>query len=211
MKIPTQNLIIAALAIALLFAVQKCTSVQQNSRVNTLALTDTIQYFTNALGTQTASVRTLQTNKNQLEELLLDKDRELQQLSKNFSKIHAVTKFQTLTKYDTITITFHDTIPCVFSREGIAQSKWYSLRYRADQRSIVIDTLTLPNTASLITGTKRNWFLGRETLVTEVTNTNPYVKVTQLKSAEVILPTPVQKKWYVWIGAGLVGGYLLAK
>lgn len=211
MKTPIQNLIIAALVIALLFALQKCSSVQRNSRANALALTDSIRYFTNALGTQTASIRTLKTDKNQLEELLLDKDRELQQLSKNFSKVHAVTKYQTVTKYDTIIIAYHDTVPCAFNREGIVQNEWYLLRYRADQKGIAIDALTLPNETTVITGTKRNWFLGRETLLTEVTNTNPYVKVTELKSAEVVLPVPVYKKWYVWLGAGLAGGYLLSK
>jgi hypothetical protein len=48
--------------------------------------------------------------------------------------------------------------------------------------------------------------LGKESLITDVTNTNPHITVSKLKSLEVVVPSPWYKKWYVWLGAGLIGG-----
>lgn len=61
------------------------------------------------------------------------------------------------------------------------------------------------------TGTKRKWFLGKETLTTDITSDNPYLKVTEITSAEVTVPTPWYKKWYVWAAVGAAGGFFIAK
>ena len=211
MKTKLLYLTIAGLAIALLFSVSQCRSRASRETININALTDTVQHYTNALGTQTAAIRTLQLDKNQLNNVILKKDKEIAALTKGFASVHNVTQYKTLTRYDTLTVVYRDTVPCVFSREGLVEKPWYRFKYTADQKGITLDSLTFPNTATVITGTKRKWFLGKETLYTEVTNTNPYIAVTEIKAAEVTLPVPIYKKWYVWLGVGLAGGYLLGR
>lgn len=211
MKTKLLYTIIAGLAIALLFSVNQCKSLASGEAANMNALTDTVQYYTNVLGTQTAVIKTLKIDKRQLDEIILKKDKELAALSQGFSTVHNVTKYKTLVQLDTISIVYHETVPCVFSRVGMVEKPWYRFKYNAGQKGLTLDSLTFPNTATVITGTKRKWFLGKETLYTEITNTNPYIKVTEIKAAEVTLPAPVHKKWYVWLGIGLAGGYLLGK
>jgi hypothetical protein len=206
-----KTLIIALLAILLLLSIHQCASEKRTATNNMLALTDTVQQYTSALGTQTAVIRTLQTGQKQLKDVLLKKDAELAALTKRYHKLHSVTAITTVTRIDTITIKYTDTVPQIFNREGSVQDKWYSFRYTSNQNGICIDSLTVPNSTFVVTGTKRKWFLGRETLTTEVTHTNPYVHTQQLQAAEVHYNAPVGKKWYLWLAVGITGGFLLAK
>jgi len=209
MKTKTLYGIIVGLVIALLFSFKQCKDVHDNNVANMAALTDTVQHYTNALGTQTASMTTLELSEKQAKDLLLKKDAELAALSGEFAKVRSITKYVTTTRIDTIAVAFKDTVPCVFSRTDTIKRKWYSFAYEVNQNGFTVDSLQFLNTATVITGVKRKWFLGKETLTTDITNTNPYIKVTDIKAVEITLPTPVYKKWYVWMAVGVAGGLLI--
>jgi len=202
---------VIVLCIAIFFALLKCNRDVGGRSGNAVAISDTLRYYQNKLKGTTATMRTLQLENNQVKNTLLQKDKELAALASEFAKVHYVTKYSTVTKYDTIAVVFKDTVPCVFERLGNVTEKWYSFGYRANQKGVEFDTLTIPNTATVITGVKRKWFLGKETLVTDITNTNPHIKVTGITAAEVILPQPWFKKWYIWAIIGGVGGFFAAK
>jgi len=207
----TLYITIAALVVALFFSVGRCSHEQRTGNDNAAALTDSVHYYKNRLGTTTASIATLQLDKKQAKDLLLKKDAELAALAKAFARVHAITKYEAVTRIDTVAVAYHDTVPCVFERSGEVKDKWYSFTYHSNQNGFTAANFEAPNTATVITGTKRKWFLGKETVTTDITNTNPYIKVTQIKAAEITIPAPVYKKWYVWLGVGLAGGYLLGR
>ena len=209
MKNKISYIIIAALVVALLFAVQKCNDAHDINVANMDALTDTVTHYKNKLGTTTASIKTMQLDNKQVKDLLTKKDAELAALAYEFSKVQSVVKYSTITKIDTIQIPYTDTVPCVFERTGAIKKQWYSFGYKSNQKGVEIDTLSFPNTATVITGTKRKWFLGKETVTTDITNSNPYITVTTITAAEVVFPAPWYKKWYVWLAAGIAGGFLL--
>ncbi|WP_116790143.1 hypothetical protein [Flavobacterium psychrotrophum] len=211
MKINFSNIIIAGLTLALLFSVRQCRKKILRESKNLSTLTDTVAHFTNVLGTQTAAIKTLQLDKSLLNDLIFKKDSQLAALTKSYAKVYHVIKYKTFTRYDTLNVVYHDSVPCIFRRNGMVKKPWYRFRYTADQKGITLDSLSFPNTTTIITGTKRKWFLGKETVFTEVTNTNPHIKVTALMAAEVNLPVPIYKKWYVWLGIGLAGGFLLVR
>lgn len=200
---------ILMLIIALLLSLERCQFIKQDATENSLALTDTVTYYTNRLGTQTASIKTLQLEQQELQCIILAKDKKLAALAKKFIQIQNVVQYEQVTILDTIAIVYTDTVPCAFSKSGNITSKWYNLNYKSNNKGFTIDSLTLPNQATVITGFKRKWFLGKETLTTDVTNSNPYITVTNLKAINVVVPTPWYKKWYVWLGAGIAGGFLL--
>lgn len=206
-----QPITIVILTVALLLSVQRCNYIAGNAEANYSALTDTVTHYKNKLGTVTASMGTLQLDNNQVKDLLLKKDSELAALASEFAKLHSVVKYDTDITLPPVSIPFKDSVPCVFSRTDSVKHKWYSFTYDVDQKGLKIDSLIIPNTATVITGTKRKWFLGKETVTTDITNTNPYVKVTGITAAEVVLPVPWYKKWYVWLAAGVVGGFVLSK
>ncbi|RYD86366.1 MAG: hypothetical protein EOP54_30470 [Sphingobacteriales bacterium] len=211
MKKYIPHIIIIALVVALLFSLQRCAYNKRVGTDNAVTLTDTVQHYINTLGTQSASIKTLQADKAGLKTLLLDKDAALAALAGEFAKVHTIVKAETVFKADTITVAYTDTIPCDFDRSGSVLDEWYSFRYTSNQKGFKIDSLTIPNSITVITGTKRKWFLGKETLTTDITNTNPYIIVTHIKAAELTVPVPWYKKWYVWLAAGAVGGFVIAK
>jgi len=172
---------------------------------------ETILILKNKDGSQTASIKTLQVDKKQLQDIVINKDAKLKELAKEFSTLHSVVKYNTLLKIDSIKVVYRDTVPCIFERSGAIKEKWYSFAWQSNQKGVRIDSLKIPNETTVITGTQRKWFLGKETLVTNVTNSNPNVSVTGLKAAELTIETPWYKKWYVWLAGGLVGGVFLAK
>ena len=204
-------IIIIAMAVALLLSVQRCAHNARNGADNMAAVTDTVKYYTNALGTQTASIKTLQVDKASLKALLLDKDAALAALAKEFSKVHTVVKIESKFQIDSIPVPYAVPVPCVFERSGRVTDKWYSFGYTSNQDGFKIDSLQVPVKLTVITGAKRKWFLGKETVTTDVTADNPNIKVTGITAAEISVPVPWYKKWYVWLAAGVIGGGFIMK
>lgn len=205
--------VILVLAIALFYSIERCTFNRRTSAGNSMALQDTVAYFANKMGTQTATIKALSVNRKQLEALVLNRDRQLAQTAAEFAKVHTVVKFKTVAKVDTVYVAFEDTPDSLpkFNRQGAVFDKWYSFDYKVDTNGLALANLSMQTETAVVTGIKRKWFLGKETLVTDVSNTNPYIMVTQLKAAEVNLPVPWYKKWYVWLAAGAVGGVFIAR
>jgi hypothetical protein len=204
-------IIIACLLILLICQCKRTKSFKNRENENITAMSDTICYYINKLGTLTASIKTLRLDKSQLERTLLIKDKKLAALTSEFDRISHITKYSSITILDTIKADFNDTIPCVFERKGIVSDDWYCFKYISTQKGVIIDSLSLPTQTTIITGIKRNWFLGSESLTTAITNSNPCINVTQIQSAEIFLNPPWYKKWYIWLAAGLAGGILTVK
>jgi len=203
--------VISILIIALLFSVGRCRFNSKKADINLNALTDTVTHFTNNLGTQSASIAAIQLEEIQLKKTMLAKDKYLAMLAKQFSEIKAIVKYTQIVKLDTINVVFKDTVPCNFNRTGTLNTSWYSLNYKSNNKGFTIDSLTIPNQTTVITGFKRTWFLGKETLITDITNTNPHINVSTIQSVQTTITVPWQKKWYLWLGAGLAGGYLISR
>lgn len=203
----------------LIWGVHKCERAgfyKSSGESNAAALTDTVKHFTNRLGTQTASIRTLQLDKKGMQEIIFKKDKELASLAKEFSKVKYVAKFASTAQFDSIGIKFDVPIDlCAtdtvgrFERTGSLNRKWFALDYRVTNDSLQIPKFTTWTETTVITGTKRSWFLGKETLRTDITNSNPHITVTGITSAELTLVSPWYRKWYVWLAAGLAGGLLI--
>lgn len=204
-------IIIVILAVFLFASFHECSRRGGVADANLNALTDTVQHYNNRLGTVTASKATLQLSNSQLKEAFINKDKELQQLAKEFDKVKSVVKFQMVTQFDTIQIAYRDTVPCVFERSGDIKDKWYSFGYRSNQKGVEIDSFKTWTSATAITGIKRKWFLGKETIKTDITLSNPNMTVTDITAAEAVMPSPWYKKWYIWLAAGAVGGFVISK
>lgn len=191
---------------------------EENSRAenNYGALTDTIKYYENRLGTQSASIKTMQFTNAQLAETLLKKNDTLAQLAKEFAKLRSVVTIGNKTKLPEIGFKLSEPVPqqpcdsiLPYLRTGNVAEKWYRFNYEITQDSLKLVEFTIPNTISVITGVKRTWFLGKQTVNTDVTHSNPYMYTDNLRAAEVVITEPWYKKWYLWLAAGLAGGLIL--
>lgn len=111
---------------------------------------------------------------------------------KKFTEIKTVTRYVDRIKIDTITIRYKDTIPCVFERSGAINEKEYSLTYQSNQNGLNLSNIQLHDSLLIVTGTKRKWFLGKETNTIDISHTNKYISSDQLQHIEVV----PKKKFY---------------
>ena len=140
----------------------------------------------------------------QLEDLVISKDAELEEMYKNFSKPKTVIKTITITKIDSVDVPFEVRVPCDFERYDNFKTEYYSFDYSVNQNGLKIKNLVIPDSVSIITGTKRKWFLGKETYVVDIMHSNPNIKETSLQHFEINEP----KKWYR-TDAAKIGGSII--
>ena len=130
---------------------------------------------------------------------------------KKFTEIKTVTRYRDRIRIDTITIRYKDTIPCVFERSGAINEKEYSLTYQSNQNGLNIHNLAINDSLLIVTGTKRKWFLGRETNTIDISHTNKYISSDQVQHIEVVK----KKEWYdttlFKFGVGFILGVAVTK
>lgn len=172
----------------------------------------TVKVYKNKLGTLTASVNASELSNKQLKELLLKKNDTLKKLASEFRQIRTVTKIKEVVKIDTVKVPFEVQIPCEFERLGKYDTdSHFTFNYSLNQSGFSLSDISVPNTQTIITGTKRNWIFGKQYLTTDITNSNPYLQTQEVQTIVV----PIQVEWYnnklVWFGLGAVGGIMIAK
>ena len=210
-KSKLSNLILCAVCIILFCMLfSKCQN-EELQMANVDALNSQLTTYKLKNGQLVSSAKTLSYTNAQLKNSLLGKDKKLKEVMDKFSKVKSVTKYVTTTKLDTITITYTDSIPCIFNKDDAIFHEWYSLGYNSNQKGITITELYIPDSVAIVTGTKRKWFLGKQTQTIDITHTNPFVETEAVQHIEVV----AKPKWYETtlfkVGLGFLGGFLLAK
>jgi len=205
------NLILCVVCLILFCMLfQKCEN-ENLQLANVDALNSQLTTYKLKNGQLVTSAKTLSYTNAQLKNSLLGKDKQLKEVMDKFSKVKSVTKYVTTTKFDTIAITYTDSIPCIFNKDGAIFHYWYSLGYKSNQKGITITELSIPDSVAIVTGTKRKWFLGKQTQTIDITHTNPFVQTDEVQHVEVV----AKPKWYETtlfkVGLGFIGGFLLAK
>ena len=144
-------------------------------------LDDTTHFYETKYGQEVASKRAIQISSRSLKKRLIEKNDSLKEVIRSFKTLHTATQIVTRTKIDTITITYTDTIPFVFTRDFSVTDKFYFIGGTSNHTGVVIDSLVVPNKISIFTGIKKvSW--GKEEIVTDVVHSNPYVKTTKLST-----------------------------
>lgn len=130
---------------------------------------------------------------------------------KKFTKIKTVTRYVDKIKIDTIKIHYKDSIPCVFERSGAITEKEYSLTYQTNQNGFKVYNMQMNDSLLIVTGTKRKWFLGKETNTIDISHTNKYISSDQIQHVEVV----PKKEWYdttlFKFGVGFILGVAVTK
>lgn len=211
-KYLTTGNIIAAVLLAIL-----CISFYTQSKAKKLhetqlsALTSELSIKENRIGTLTASQQTLQLSNSQLTSLVLSKDDELKTLQKEFSKVKSIAKIETITQIEKVNVPFEVKIPCEFERKGSFKEEYFNFNYTANSSGFTFNNFEIPNKETIITGFKRKWFLGKQTLTTDITHSNPYITTTKINTINVVVPKRFYDTRLFNVGVGFIGGVLLAK
>ena len=154
----------------------------------------------------TPEYKTVTTKKEALQELKAPDT-----IVKKFTEIKTVTRYVDRIKIDTITIRYKDTIPCVFERSGAINEKEYSLTYQSNQNGLQLRNMRIEDSLLIVTGTKRKWFLGRETNTIDISHTNKYISSDQIQHIEVVQKKPFYDSTLFKFGVGFILGVAVTK
>jgi hypothetical protein len=175
------------------------------------ALNSQSKFYKLKNGQLVTSVESLSYTNSQLKKSIIMQDKKVKELTNKFSKIKSVTKYVTNTKFDTIKLTYKDSIPCNFEKVGSDLKEWYHIAYKSNQKGVEITELSIPDSVIIVTGDKRKWFWGKRTSTLDITHANPFVQTQSIQHIEV----KEKNKWYnstiFKIGVGFIGGGLLLK
>lgn len=154
----------------------------------------------------TDSYKTVSTKKQALQEIPMPET-----IVKQFTKIKTITKYVDRIKVDTIEVRYKDSVSCVFERSGIVETKEYSMHYHSNQNGFKVTDLSLVDTVFVVNGTKRKWFLGKETNEVTVSHSNKHITTSEVQLVEV----KPKKKFYdtnlFKFGIGVVAGVIIMK
>ena len=184
------------------FSIHQCKgrlAAEKRSLSNLKALTDTVSYYNNAIGTKTAKVASLQLTNKELKPSLTETEKKL---VKPFHKVNSVVTAGVKVDIPVAPIAFDKPIipngnPCDslygnFERSGAVFNKNYEFGYKVTNDTLYVEPFSTSSDITVVTGFQRKWFWGRSTLVTEVTPTNPTWTITAVSGKTVVEPV----KWY---------------
>lgn len=212
-----REIIIILLLALLLSAIAKCEQQTHYANDNLEALSDKTIWYNNRLGIETASHKTLQLTNAEMHRILIQKNDTIAQLTKEFVKLRSVVTYKSTAKLPLIGIKIEkplslessDSSLVNFQRLGEVSEKWFRFDYNLTCDSLKLANFTIPNNTIAITGVKRKWFLGKSIVTTDIIHSNPYIQTENIAAAEIIVPEPWYKKWYLWLAAGIAGGLLI--
>jgi len=171
------------------------------------AMQDTVKLFKNKDGEQVAQISLLEGSKENLLKVIGKSDAKLTKLLK--AGASSGTAFTQTTKFDTVVIMKRDTVDGVLEYSNLIKNNWIELQVKVKDDSL--ETFLQTKDSLTVSFQKVNQgFLKPKKSVVVVTNANPYVKTTGLRSFNIPQKKSNLKFWFgVGIGAG--AGYLLFK
>lgn len=143
-------------------------------------------------------------SEKQIASLLYEMDT-MRQLLKKFSSVSSATIITERTIIQNDTVPFEVQIPCDFSPIRVRRdSIHYVFDGRLTNKSLIIDSIVIPNRQEIVIGTKRVGLFKRERRI-EIVNSNPLIKVQTIKNYVI----DDRKKWYQKTGVKIAFGAIL--
>ncbi len=130
---------------------------------------------------------------------------------KKFVQIKTVTKYIDKIQIDTMKVTYTDSVPCVFNRSGELKTKEYSFTYKSNQNGFTVNDFDIKDSLTIVTGTKRKWFLGKQNNTVDVYHSNKYVKSDSIQHFEVVAKKKFYETTLFKVGLGFIAGIAIMK
>ncbi len=202
--------------IALAIACFKSCEANSVLTANNDALTKDVKTYRLKTGSLVKSVSVLQLDKKSLKEQVLSKDSELKEMASKFSKVTSVQSTKIKATIPKIVVPFNEPITVKdidstsgklkFERFGAVFEKWYEFGYKVTQDTLTVEPFVTWTDIKRVDGFKRKWFLGRQSLHSDITLTNPFIEVVETKTVVV----PIPKAWHeTRLFNMLVGGAIM--
>jgi hypothetical protein len=166
---------------------------------------DSIKYYKDKDGKNSAQIALLEGSKENLLKIIGKSDAQLTKLLKNGASSGIV--FNQTTKFDTIVTIQRDTVNGVIEFNKSIKNNWIDLQVSVKDDSLLTSFETRDSLSVSFQKVKQGFLKPKKSVVV-VTNANPYVNTTGLRSFDIPQKKSNLKFWFgVGIGAG--AGYLL--
>lgn len=189
------------LGIAILLFVFGCHQMREKQKLkaqqsNTIDfLQDTISYYENSKGERVATINALAGDNNQLKILLskaIDSTQELAELVKYYKTVNSAGIINTITKIDTVYVTFNQPVGLDFARNINITDDHYRLNAIVNQDGFTLNSLQIPNKMSFVIGKRKNGWFKKPTYQIDVKHSNPYISTQGIDSYTL---EPSIKRW----------------
>ena len=192
--------IFALLALVCFLLIKGCNQSNNIKRFKTNAavLKEDLSFTKSKIGQETAGKSALEVTLNELKEGSWVPDDSLIDISKGFKKVQSATIIKTKYKVDTVTIVYDSPGKEYFKREWSKITPYFAITGVSTNAYTRIDSVTLLNTQRLVIGTEKGFF--NNTLSVQVTNSNPYIKTTDILTQSITIPS---KRFGVGFFAGI--------
>ena len=169
------------------------------------AFQDSVKYFKDKDGKNSAQIALLEGSKDNLLKIIGKSDAQLTKLIRAGARSGTV--FTQTTKFDTIVTVKRDTVNGVIEYSNLIKNNWIDLQVKVKDDSLETFLETRDSLSVSFQKVKQGFLKPKKSVVV-VTNANPYVKTTGLRSFDIPQKKSNLKFWFgVGIGAG--AGYLL--
>ena len=193
-------IIFALIAVVFFLLIKGCDQSKNLDRFksNNAILKEDLKYNTSKLGQEVAIKSVLEVTLKELKQGYWIKDDSLTDITRRFKKVQSATIIKTKYKVDTVTIVYDSPGKEYFKREWSKITPNFTITGVSTNAYTRIDSLTLLNTQRLVIGTEKGFF--NNTLSVQVTNSNPYIKTTELLTQSITIPS---KRFGVGFFAGI--------
>lgn len=169
---------------------------------------DTAMYYKSKHGETVAYNTALQMDYKTAKELIDSLDKTIKDLK--LKKPSVIVRTVTVLRIDSIGVPFPVELPCdEFNLLTSIDSPYYKMYFKLDKRSLSVFDVSIPNTQSIVIGTKKNGLFKRDEYVATVMNSNPYMHTNNIAAIDF----KPRKKFYdkLWfrileVGAGFMVG-----
>lgn len=200
---------------ALLFAliiigISTCNKYKYNYQEQSSLITafqDSIKYYKDKDGKNSAEIALLEGSKENLLKIIGKSDEQLTKLLKKGASSGTV--FNQTTKFDTIVTIQRDTINGVVEYNNSIKNNWIELQVKVKDDSLQTSLQTRDSLSVSFQKVKQGFLKPKKSVVV-ITNANPYVKTTGLRSFDIPKKKSNLKFWF-GVGIGTGAGYLLFK
>lgn len=169
------------------------------------AFQDSVKYYKNKDGKNSAEIALLEGSKENLLKIIGKSDAQLTKLLKKGASSGTV--FNQTTKFDTVVTVQRDTVNGVIEYNNSIKNNWIDLQVKVKDDSLQTFLQTRDSLSVSFQKVKQGFLKPKKSVVV-ITNANPYVKTTGLRSFDIPKKKSNLKFWFgVGIGAG--AGYLL--
>ena len=192
--------IFALLAFVCFLLVKNCERVKDVERFKTNAavLREDLSFTTSKLGQEIAGKSALEVTPKELKGGYWVPDDSLIDISRGFKKVQSATIIKTVVEIDSFKIPYQTPGNEYFKQSWSKITPHFTITGVSTNAYTRINSLTLLNTQRLVIGTKKGFF--NNTLSVQVTNSNPYIKTTELLTQSVTIPN---KRFGVGFFAGI--------